>query len=72
MEMEIARHWRLRKQKLALAGEVCPHCEAKIFPPRGRCPECNNNGKLSIESPFAENAFPVDMFIAQAVLAQEV
>jgi len=46
--MEIPRHWRLRKQRLNLSGEECPHCEVKIFPPRDICPRCgggtlNNN-----------------------------
>jgi len=43
--MEIARHWRLKKQRYALIGEVCPHCEAKIFPPRDVCPECSGEAK---------------------------
>lgn len=47
--MEISRHWRLKKQRYALVGEVCPHCEAKIFPPRDVCPECSKEAK----EPFA-------------------
>jgi uncharacterized protein len=43
--MEIPRHWRLRKQRYAMVGEVCPHCEAKIFPPRDVCPECGQEAK---------------------------
>jgi len=43
--MEIPRHWRLRKQRYALQGEVCPHCEARIFPPRDVCPECGGEAK---------------------------
>lgn len=43
--MEVPRHWRLRKQRLSLVGEICPHCEAKIFPPRDVCPECNGEAK---------------------------
>jgi len=43
--MEIPRHWRLKKQRYALIGEVCPHCEAKIFPPRDVCPECSGEAK---------------------------
>ena len=43
--MEIPRHWRLKKQRYALAGEVCPHCEAKIFPPRDVCPNCGEEAK---------------------------
>ena len=43
--MEIPRHWRLRKQRYSLTGEVCPHCNAKLFPPRDVCPECGQNAK---------------------------
>jgi uncharacterized protein len=43
--MEIPRHWRLKKQRYALVGEICPHCEAKIFPPRDVCPECSGEAK---------------------------
>jgi len=47
--MEIPRHWRLKKQRYALMGEVCPHCEAKIFPPRDVCPECNQEAKTTFQ-----------------------
>ncbi len=43
--MEIPRHWRLKKQRYALVGEVCPHCENKIFPPRDICPNCGNEAR---------------------------
>ena len=43
--MEIPRHWRLKKQRYALVGEICPHCQAKIFPPRDVCPECSGEAK---------------------------
>lgn len=43
--MEIARHWRLKKQRYALVGEVCPHCQGKIFPPRDVCPHCGGEAK---------------------------
>ena len=43
--MEVPRHWRLRKQRYGLVGEVCPHCDAKIFPPRDVCPECGGEAK---------------------------
>lgn len=45
--MEVPRHWRLRKQRYALVGEVCPHCNAKIFPPRDVCPECGGEAKTA-------------------------
>jgi len=43
--MEIPRHWRLRRQRYSLVGEVCPHCQAKLFPPRDVCPECGGEAK---------------------------
>ncbi|PKO14609.1 MAG: transcriptional regulator [Chloroflexi bacterium HGW-Chloroflexi-10] len=43
--MEVPRHWRLKKQRYALIGEVCPHCDAKIFPPRDVCPYCGGEAK---------------------------
>jgi uncharacterized OB-fold protein len=43
--MEIPRHWRLKQQRYALVGEVCPHCDAKIFPPRDVCPSCGGQAK---------------------------
>jgi uncharacterized protein len=47
--MEISRNWRLQKQRYGLVGEVCPHCDAKIFPPRDVCPNCAGEAKI----PFA-------------------
>ena len=43
--MEIPRHWRIRQQRYALVGEVCPHCNAKLFPPRDVCPECGQDAR---------------------------
>ena len=45
--MEVPRHWRLKKQRYSLVGEVCPHCEVKIFPPRDVCPECGGEAKTA-------------------------
>ena len=39
---EISRHWRLKQQRYRLVGKVCPDCGAKLFPPRGVCPECKS------------------------------
>jgi uncharacterized protein len=47
--MEVPRHWRLKKQRYGLVGEVCPHCDVKIFPPRDVCPDCGGEAK----EPFA-------------------
>lgn len=43
--MEISRHWRLKRQRYALVGEVCPHCDRKIFPPRDLCPDCGREAR---------------------------
>ncbi len=43
--MEVARHWRLKKQRYAMVDEVCPHCEAKIFPPRDIFPGCGKEAR---------------------------
>ncbi|HEX9596652.1 MAG TPA: Zn-ribbon domain-containing OB-fold protein [Anaerolineales bacterium] len=43
--MDIPRHWRLKRQRYALVGEVCEHCDAKLFPPRDICPECGQEAK---------------------------
>jgi uncharacterized OB-fold protein len=43
--MEIARHWRLKQQRYSLVGEVCPHCDNKIFPPRDICPNCGQEAR---------------------------
>jgi len=45
--MEIARHWRLKQQRYGLVGEICPHCEAKIFPPRDVCPKCGGEARTA-------------------------
>ncbi len=38
--MEVSQHWRLGAQRYRLVGEICPHCVARIFPPRDVCPQC--------------------------------
>lgn len=43
--MEIARHWRLRQQRYAFIGEICPHCQEKLFPPRDVCPNCGGEAR---------------------------
>jgi uncharacterized protein len=36
---------RNKAAKYRLVGERCPHCDAKIFPPRDACPDCNGEAK---------------------------
>lgn len=43
--MSLASSWRTKSQRLALVGEVCPHCGAKLFPPRDVCPHCQGPAK---------------------------
>jgi len=40
--MEVPRHWRMRKQRYQLQGDVCSSCDAKVFPPRPVCPHCGH------------------------------
>ncbi len=39
--MSLAAYWRTSKQRMSLVGEICPHCGAKLFPPRDVCPKCS-------------------------------
>ena len=39
--MSLASYWRTREQRLSLVGEICPHCGARLFPPRDICPKCS-------------------------------
>jgi hypothetical protein len=43
--MDIARNWRLRRQRYALEGEQCDHCNQYIFPPRDVCPHCGQDAR---------------------------
>ena len=43
--MDIPRHWRLKRQRYSLVGEVCDNCDSKLFPPRDICPECGEEAK---------------------------
>lgn len=47
--MEIPRHWRLKKQRYGLVGEVCPHCDKPLFPPRDVCPNCGAEGQVTLD-----------------------
>ena len=46
--MNIVRNWRLRQQMYRLEGEICEHCNGKIFPPRDVCPECEAPAKTPL------------------------
>lgn len=47
--MEVARYWRTTGQRYQLVGEVCPHCNNKIFPPRDICPTCEKEAKTPFQ-----------------------
>lgn len=48
--MEVPRFKRLQHTMIRFWGEVCPSCDAKLFPPRAVCPECRGNGKYPQET----------------------
>ena len=43
--MGLTSYWRTGQQRMGLVGEVCPHCSAKLFPPRDVCPHCSGPAK---------------------------
>jgi uncharacterized OB-fold protein len=47
--MKLSQHWRLRQQRYGLVGEICPHCEGKIFPPRDICPDCGGDARTNFQ-----------------------
>ncbi len=47
--MSIPSYWRSRQQRLSLVGEVCPSCQAKLFPPRDICPHCGGPAKTRFQ-----------------------
>jgi uncharacterized protein len=47
--MEVPHFWRTNAQRYRLEGEVCPHCQGKIFPPRDICPYCQGEAKQSFD-----------------------
>ena len=68
--MEIPRHWRLKKQRYGLVGEVCSNCDKKIFPPRDVCPDCKGETIINIqESKFGEifSALPITASLSREV-----
>ncbi len=43
--MEVPRHWRMKKQRYTLTGEICLNCNTPMFPPRAVCPHCGGDAK---------------------------
>jgi uncharacterized OB-fold protein len=56
--MEVPRHWRLRKQRYSLTGEVCLKCQTLIFPPRAVCPVCRSE-EVVPTAVRCEDAYPL-------------
>lgn len=54
--MGIPQHWRVRKQRYALVGQVCNQCGARQFPPRATCPACSQ----AADEPFSFEPDGVD------------
>jgi len=55
--MEVPRHWRLRKQRYTLIGDICPHCDTRVFPRRDVCPKCGR--EIRISAPFNTKSNPI-------------
>jgi uncharacterized OB-fold protein len=35
----------MKRQRYGLIGEICSHCDTKIFPPRDICPDCGKEAR---------------------------
>ena len=46
--MEVPRHWRLKKQRYSLVGEICNNCRTPVFPPRAVCPYCGGDARKEL------------------------
>jgi uncharacterized OB-fold protein len=46
--VSIPGNWRLQQQRYRLVGEICDKCNARIFPPRDICPECEAPAKTEL------------------------
>lgn len=68
--MEIPRHWRLKKQRYSLIGEICPK-KHKIFPPRNVCPDCLVDEKTLPEQKIERESILIElpMHVAEPVLS---
>ena len=71
--MDSSTHWRTRRQRLALVGEQCPHCQGMLFPPRDVCPLCGGPAKepyqyggQGVVYSFSEVYAPADSFQSYA------
>jgi len=42
---EVPQHWRLERIRYGLVGNICPHCETLMFPPREICIDCGQSVK---------------------------
>lgn len=62
-----ARWWRNKQQRYGLVGEVCPHCEHKIFPPRDVCPNCGGEAK-ELFSMLTHEEKPEEVKTAAAII----
>ena len=67
--MEVPRHWRLKKQRYAMVGEVCTVCDSHIFPPRPVCPYC---GGEKLEFSLGDKGQVVDFETVHADIMQQV
>ncbi len=55
--MEVPRHWRLRKQRYRLVGEVCPHAMQKSSRRGNVCPRAGNDDKTESFQAFGRGVF---------------
>src|SRR3989344_5503910 len=49
----IPGNWRLQATRYRLMGEICPHCQTAIFPPRDVCTGCGKETTLKSKVEFS-------------------
>jgi len=69
VSMEVVSFWRLKQQMYALIGEVCPKCDAKIFPPKAVCPHCSGD---RIINAIKGDVYCYTMLLTETSLPMEV
>lgn len=65
--MEVPRYWRLKKQRYALVGQICPTCASYLFPPRAVCPVCADRTEHSAVRQEIQPALTVEDHAHQVI-----
>ncbi|MBI9045751.1 MAG: hypothetical protein JEZ06_14770 [Anaerolineaceae bacterium] len=68
--MQVPRHWRIKNERYAMMGSICPHCGLKQFPTRAVCPKCRGELIESVQIP-QERIEAASIPVFQASVSQD-